>query len=413
MQNFFKVFQQTFWQSLGKIVTSLSTFIILGMVSRTYGMTGTGVFTLALTYLAMFYLLADFGFNAHVLKQVTGNRSSTPRSLRLEELQVTVEWQKLLGTRIIWSGLLVIPAVGLLPFWPFTNAQFGQAVLFGSLAIIASAIYTSTNLIFQQKLRYDLSVIASSIGTLFSLTIYLYLANAKFSPPFLLIAHFLGWVVIAVTSLILVRRLLPSISPIFDKKFIKGLFEQSWPIAATLALNVVYFRADAFMVAFYKSVSDVGIYNVAYSVFQSALVLPSFIMNSYYPLMLRSLNGLKLAIISLLGLAFLGTVVTFFLSEQVINILTGGGFVGASLSLRILSLGFPAFFLSALFMWLLVSQGRYKTLLSIYTLGLLINLILNFTYIPKYSFYAASYTTVISEYLVLIMQIMVLLFAKR
>ena len=63
-----KITSQTLWQILGKVVTTLSTFIILGLVARNYGEEGTGVFTLALTYLAIFYIFADFGFNAHVLK---------------------------------------------------------------------------------------------------------------------------------------------------------------------------------------------------------------------------------------------------------------------------------------------------------------------------------------------------------
>lgn len=397
MNYFFKVFQQTGFQILGKIVTSISTFLILGMVTRTYGRMGTGIFTLSLTYLAMFYLLADFGFNAHVL-----------RNFKSQISNVKYEWRKLLGTRIIWSGILVVVAVGLLPLWPFTSQQFKQAVLFGSLAIIASAIYTSANLIFQQRLRYDLSVIASTVGTLTGLTIYFYFIFFKFPIPDLLIAHLFGWLIISVASLLLVKKLLGKVAPIYNYQYTKSLFLDSWPIAATLALNVVYFRADSFLIAYFKGVSDVGIYNVAYSVFQSALVLPTFIMNSYYPIMLKSLKDLRKVLLGLLALASLVTIATLILAPAIIRILTGGGFSESIQSLQILSLSFPAFFLSSLLMWLLVSQGRYKKLLLIYTSGLLINLVLNFIYIPKFSFIAASWTTVISEYLILIMQFSVL-----
>lgn len=62
------------------------------------------------------------------------------------------------------------------------------------------------------------------------------------------------------------------------------------------------------------------------------------------------------------------------------------------------------------FMWVLVATGRYKSMFLLYTFGLILNLILNFVYIPKYSFIAASWITVISEYFILIMQIVVLWF---
>lgn len=398
-----KIFQQTFWQILGKIVTTLSTFIILGLVARNYDKEGTGIFTLALTYLAIFYLLADFGFNAHVLRNIgiSGYRN------------IGREWNKLLGTRLIWSILLVALAVGLLPFWPFASLEFSRAVIFGSLAILASSIFVSCNLIFQSKLRYDLSTLSSSTGTLVGLGIFLFLSTSHYPTAFLLFAHLTSWFIIAIVALFLVCRFLRTVTPLFDIGYSGTLFKQSWPIAATLTLNVLYFRADSFMVAYFKSVADAGVYNVAYSVFQSALVLPTFIMNSYYPLMLRSIGGIVYIGGGLLGLSVFGSWVTLIFAPLIINILTGGGFTGSIQSLQILSLGFPAYFLSSLLMWLLIAKGKYKLLFLLYTLGTLFNITANLIFIPTYSFIAASWNTVISEYLILGMQVMVLWFGRK
>ncbi|MBI2329771.1 flippase [Candidatus Daviesbacteria bacterium] len=387
MKLFSKILEQSFWQVLGKGVTSLSTFIILGLVARNYGQEGTGIFTLALTYLAIFYLLADFGFNAHLLKDAR------------------FEWQKLLGARILWSVILVILAIGLLPFLPFATPSFSQSIYFGSLAIIGSGIFVTCNLIFQSKLRYDLSVLALSIGTLTGLGVFALLIIQKLTVPLLLIGHLSGWIIIAATALFLVRK---KIFPVFDFNYALKLFKDSWPIAATLALNVLYFRADAFIIAYFRPISDVGIYNVAYSVFQSALVFPTFIMNSYYPMMLKSLGGIKRVGLGLVGLALLGTLITLLFAPLIIRILTGGGFNGSVNSLQILSLGFPAYFLSSLLMWLLIAKNKYKLMLFVYMSGLIFNLILNLIFIPQYSYIAASWVTVISEYLILAMQVMLI-----
>lgn len=367
----------------------MSTFVILGLVARNYGVEGTGVFTLALTYLAVFYVLSDFGFNAHVLKKGE------------------FEWQKLLGTRLVWAGILVVLAVALLPFLPFVP-EFSKAIWFGVLAILGSAIFTTCNLIFQNKLRYDLSVLASSAGTILSLLFFLFLTISKYPVSFLLFAHLSGWIIIALAALLLIKKFLRNVFPIYDIQYMTGLFKDSWPIAATLALNVVYFRADSFMIAYFKSVSDAGVYNVAYSVFQSALVLPTFIMNAYYPMMLKSLDKVKLMILGLLGLSLAGTFLSIIFAPLIIQILTGGGFWGSKESLQILSLGFPAYFLSSLLMWLLITKGKYKSMFLLYTWGMILNLILNFIFIPQYSFIAASWITVISEYVILLMQIFIL-----
>lgn len=402
MQSLVKIFQQTFWQIAGKIITSLSTFIILGIVTRNYGKEGTGVFTLALTYLAIFYLLADFGFNAHVLSRVQGTVG------RLQQ-----QWNKLLGIRLVWSGVLMVVAVGLLPFWPFSTAVFMKAVLFGSLAIVASSVFVTCNLIFQGKLRYDLSVIASSAGTLVGLAIFVFLSVSHYPIPYLLLAHLISWAVIVLAAMVLIRKFLLNVVPIFDFRYTVNLFKDSWPIAATLSLNVLYFRADSFMIAYFKSISDVGIYNVAYSVFQSALVLPTFIMNAYYPMLLKSFHGVNRILLGLLGLSLLGTFIALIFAPTIIQILTGGGFVGSTQSLQILSLGFPAYFLSALYMWILIARGKYKSMFLIYTSGMIFNFVFNFIYIPKYSFLAASWITVISEYFILGMQVVVLVFKRK
>lgn len=401
MEHLLKISQQTLWQILGKIVTSLSTFIILGMVARNYGEEGTGVFTLALTYLAIFYLLSDFGLNAHIL-----------RKIRNPKFEIRNEFRRLLGTRILWSAFLAILAVGLLPLWPFSTPAFSQSVLFGSLAILGSAIFVTCNLIFQSKLRYDLSIISSSAGALIGLVFFWWVVSNLLTVPQLMLAHLLSWIIIAVTSLLLVKNFLPNLLPIYQFSYLINLFKSSWPIAATLALNVVYFRADSFMISIFRSNSEVGIYNVAYAVFQTALVLPTFIMNSYYPLMLKSFSGIKFVGLSLLGLASLGTLIILIIAPFLIQILTGGEFFGSTQSLQILSLGFPAYFLSALLMWVMVAKGAYKVMLTIYAIGLGLNLLLNLIYIPQYSFIAASYVTVISEYLILGMQLVSLRLIK-
>jgi O-antigen/teichoic acid export membrane protein len=145
------------------------------------------------------------------------------------------------------------------------------------------------------------------------------------------------------------------------------------------------------------------------------MVLPVFVMNSFYPLMLQTINSvdkfknqIKLASIGLFFSSILVTIVTYLSAPFAINLITGAGFGGSVESLRILSLSFPAFFLSALLMWVMIAKKMYKKMFFIYTLGLLFNLVANITFIPQGSFIAASYITGISEYLILTAQIAIL-----
>lgn len=401
MEIIIKVVKQTGWQLVGKIISVLATFIILGIISRMYGQSGVGVYTLVLAYLAFFYLAADLGLNAYILPSLKDGPS----------------WiNKLFSLRLYWSVILAFLSGVLVVFVPIDNRFFLPAVVFGSGTIVFNGVYNSINLVLQKKLRYDLSIIPTSAGALTLLVLIVFFSSFKLSIPFLLLAVSLGWLVNNLTGFLIIKKF-------FKLKLLKINIKNeltfllpAWPISLTLVLNTLYFRIDTFILAAVKPISDVGIYNLSYSIFQNALVLPTFIMNSLYPIMVSTLDQnkkfflsqFKLAIVLMLTLAVIGTIIVLIFSSLIINMLAGPDFKNSVEVLNILSLGFPAYFLSALLMWVFLSFKEYKKMFFIYFLGLLINTILNFIYIPKNSYIAAAWITGISEYLILILQIIIL-----
>ncbi|MFH1535955.1 MAG: oligosaccharide flippase family protein, partial [Patescibacteria group bacterium] len=275
MQTVKKISEQTLWQILDKGITSLSMIVILGLVARNYGAEGTGIFTLSLALLNLLYLGVDLGINAHAL----------PESLK--ENFPTV-WQKLLGLRLVLAGILVTLlsiAIFILPL----DSMFKSAVLLGLLSIIAVAIFYNSNLVFQSRLRFDLFTLSSAPGSLIALLIIFLLVQNKTAVPYLLTAHTIGWFVVATISLILARRFL-KIFPKFDIKYSLVVFKKIWPLSLTVVSNVIYFRVDAFILSAVKSFAEVGIYNLAYQIFQALLVVPAYIMNSFYPLMIKDFS---------------------------------------------------------------------------------------------------------------------------
>lgn len=398
-----KIFQQTSWQILGKIVSSLSTILILGLVSRSFGTTGTGVYTLAIIYLSFFYLAADLGLNAHILPQLLKENSS-------------LTFQKLLGLRVVLAVFLMFLGSLIILVWP-VEAPFRQAVLFGVPAILGAGIFATSAAFFQSKLKFDLQVFSSSFGAIFTLLVVWFLVTLSAAAPQLLLGQTLGLLAGGALSLVLIKNY-SKLLLVIDFSYMKQVFLKAWPISATLLLNILYFRLDAFILTTLKSFSEVGIYNVSFQIFQSILVVPAYIMNSFYPLMLKDFSedfskfktNLKKAVLLMLGIGLLGTVLTFILSPLVVDIVTGGkGFAGSASSLKILSLGFPGFFITSVLMWALITLKKYKTMLVIYFVGLIFNAGLNLILIPQYSYLGASVVTVLSEYLILGMQLVILI----
>jgi O-antigen/teichoic acid export membrane protein len=230
------------------------------------------------------------------------------------------------------------------------------------------------------------------------------------------LAPVFGWIVTAFLCWIFLK---PFYSLSFTKPdwlFPVETLRTAWPVAATLVINTLYFRIDAFILSSTQSFAITGAYNLAYSIFQNILVIPAFIMNSYYPLMLRSLtsdpvqfkNHLKNAILLMLAMGIVGFIGLYILSHFFIGLLTGSGFEESVISLHILGVSLPAFFLSALLLWVMMAKKLYKLLLIIYLVGFVFNLLANWYLIPTFSYIAAAWVTVSGEYLILLLQVLIL-----
>lgn len=405
MNTFKTVFRQTSWQLVGKAVSSVSTVVTLGIIARNYGEASTGVVTLALTWLAFFVLATDFGLNAYTLPH-------------LLERDPSLFWRKVFGLRIVLGSILTILSLVTALFWP-ANHTFRTLVLTGTFfAIFEAVVYFSCIAIFQAKLRYHLSTLAYSLGALTQLGLVFLLTLNSAGVESLMGAYIGGWLVTALLSLMFVKSFVRPLFPLVDFGFIKNTLRTAWPISLTLVLNTVYFRVDSFIIEFYRGFADVGVYNIAYSFFQSALVVPAFVTNAFYPIMVKSMavswpqfrESLLGTAAAMLGLSLLAVLAAFSLAPLLVGLLTAGhGFSGSEAALRILSLGFPAYFLSALGMWTLVTMRRYRQILAIYLVGLALNILLNLVFIPSHSYIAASWVTGASEYLILVLQTVILL----
>lgn len=394
---------------MGKAITSLSTLFILSLITRYYGESGTGILTIALAYLGFFIIAVDLGFNAYLMPKLLDNAEDI--------------WRKLFGLRILIAIVLMFVAGGVIFLLPNYDPLVYQLVLIGVVgALIQPAFFVTANAIFQAKLRYDLSIISSSIGSVLTFLLIYIAILSKTSLAIIMFCYLAGWLTTAIISITLSSRFIKNLTPLFDLSFMLKLVKGAWPISLALLLNVLYFRVDTFLLSFLKPFADVGIYNLSYSIFQAALVLPTFIMNSYYPMMIESFkknqqqffSQLRLASFGMALIGVLGIIATILLSGLIIIAITGGrGFEGSKDALVILSFGFPAYFVSALLMWTLVVMKRYKEMVAIYFIGLLFNIFTNLIFIPQYSYLATSWITGLSEYLILLLQVITILVLSR
>jgi len=398
-------------QLVARGISAFASFVITLFIAHRFGANGFGDFIKITTYVAFFYLLADFGFNAIYLQHT---------SLASAGKEDTA-WEDLLGLRLIVSAVLVIAASALLWLLPRGTAQgyttfVRMGIIFFTPSIVFQAIITTTNALFQKHLRYDFSTIATGVGSLLAVILIIVITQSIFSGATVIWAttvFLLESAITAAVALFLTRRLQQANRISVSWRRMKGLFWVSAPLGITLLFNLVYFRVDSIILTLTRTTAEVGVYGLAYKIFELPLVIPTFFMNALYPVMLEhTVHGTRYTeseYISVLkksaGLLFAGSLIVIgalWIGAPIISFIRTD-FVGGTQVLRVLALGLPFFFLSSLTMWTLIAKKKQTLLAVIYFISMIVNVLLNMIFIPRFGYMAAAWITVGSEGFVLAM----------
>lgn len=395
------VAKNTLNQFLGKFVTMAVSIVVTALVTRIYGISGYGVFNIIVSFPALFYIIVDFGYNAIGTRELSKDDSKIG----------TVLGNILILRTSIFIFLLafIFLVLALLPYSTFIKT----GIMLSSLTIFTTTMFSTANIGFQVKLRYDFSRLALSLGSLFLLVWVVFFSMLKSNLIVLSFGYVLGGFISAVSAFYLLKllKIIPKIK--FDAKLCKYLTYSSFSIGLMFIFSQINFKMDSILLSFLHlpvaskltNVEAVGIYGIAYKIFEVSLIVPTFFMNSVYPLMIKKnlesfenlMSVFKKSFLFLLTTGFLVSIAGFFLSDFFIKLIAGNGFGLSTSVLKILFSGLFIFYITQPMSWFIVTLGKEKLLPYVYFLAATLNIVLNVLFIPKFSFFASAYITWISE----------------
>ena len=410
IKDYIKIGANTGAQIAARGVTTFSTFLVILLVTHNLSRADWGAFVTITSYVALFYVISDFGLNGIVTRELVSNKEKIPKY-----------FFNLVALRIILSVITVFLALATLSFTGHSSLiKFG--IIIALINVLSLSLFNSAVAIFQTKLRYDQAAVADISGSVVTLVFtYLFIISGL-SIIFVIIAFVFGGVVRAFISLTLSS--FPSILFKFkpSPKLWRYLLITSLPIGLTLFFS--QFSANIDKQIIYLANYDpklnlnnevsVGIYGLAYRVFEFGIILPAFFVNSVYPLLIRDKKkDINLVIKNffkyvkvLLGLGFLATLVVFIFSPFIVSLF--GEFSESSQTLRLLSISYPLFFITPLMMWTSITLGKEKMLPVIYGFAALFNLAANLYFVPRFGFNSAAIITVLTEVIILVWIIVVI-----
>lgn len=390
------VVSNTIYQVIAKFVAAGLTLLTTYYIIQLSGLELYGNFTKIMVLVAVGFTMIDFGLNAAGLRQIT----SPTQILNITSSIIINRLVLSLGAIIILNLLVWLLPGGYTP-------EVKQIFWLGSLSILFQGIYSSGNSYFQYTLSYYRSTIAIFVSTLvMTLSTFYFLLH---SPTLnnLVLSVTLGYFAMSITTIIL----LPN--SVFHQKIIlsrlKNILISSLILGCILIFSTIASKVDTIILGIYRSSVEVGQYGFAYRIFEVILTLPVFIMNAFYPLMLKtkkSLLSTSLPTLALLGL--FATVFTYFMAPLIT--LLKPNLIGSVTLLQILSYSLPLFYLTAPLMWYLISKQKDHSVLLIYFSAAVFNTILNLLFVPNSGAIAAAYNTLATE---LFIFLFLLYYARR
>ena len=416
MSTTFRIASNTLYQLIAKAVSVLSTVMATALITRSLGVPAFGAFFLMTGFATYFFLLLDFGINTVAIREVT-----------VEKSFVSKYFSSILSLRLLFSVVLMIVLAFLLPFIPFRLEGYPLlrgGIFIGLLALISQAVYNSCTVVFQSSLNYQKTIISSVIGNLAFLILAVLIIFYWPKIIFLVAANTLGTFLVALSTLYLARQMIGRVVLSFDLKLWKSLFASALPLGITVFLTVVTAKADSFLLSVMKFSPSVGMsnaealgyYGLAYKIFENILVFPTYFVNALFPVMVlhKKIGFPKLAetlVRSLTVIFLISLIVTllgYWLSPLVILILSGQGEGSPAVpALRLLILGLPFFFCSAVLMFFLITSGQERKLPWIYLSAAFFNVTLNVQLIPRFGFIASALLTGVTEVIILLLLVLV------
>jgi O-antigen/teichoic acid export membrane protein len=183
------------------------------------------------------------------------------------------------------------------------------------------------------------------------------------------------------------------------------VFDYSWPLMFNALLGLAIVSIDSFMIGYFMTVSDVGIYNAIAPVARLTYIIPFSLSALLVPVMVslyvqKDEKAFSSVYDTLNRLVFMFnlplTLFIIFFSREVLSVLFGEEYAVGYVGLIILTLGFFVMFLFMVSREVLLALKKSRNVFYYSLVGVILNIVLCFFMVPAYGIIGAALASVLS-----------------
>jgi O-antigen/teichoic acid export membrane protein len=392
-----KIAYNTIIQFIGKILGTIIGVLTIAIMTRYLGQIGFGQYSTIMAYLQFFGILVDMGLSLTVIRLISDSGSEKEKAINN------------IFTFRFFSALVFLGFAPLMViFFPYDNlVKLGIAI--AALSFFISSLNQILISLFQKELKLNGVAIAEVAGRLVLLLLVAFFAFYNKGLMAIIWAVVLGNLTNFILNYLFSLKFI-KIKFAFDWQVWKKIFQLTWPLALSIAFNLVYFKADTLILSLTRSQAEVGIYNAPYRVLEILVNFIYLFIGIIFPILTatwlqknygRFKDIFQKTFDTLVIVTIPMIIGTLFVANKLIILIAGPQFLASGPVLKIIIVATGIIFINSLFGYTIVSLDKQKQMVWAYVFVAVVSLAGYILTIPKYGYYGAAIFTVISEALIL------------
>jgi len=374
----------------GQLATRVITALVGIYLARYLGSVGLGKFSVVLAYLLFFRILADFGLDVIVVREISKDKARTG--------QIVGNAATL---KLGLSVLAVVMAWFVLFFLDYPSDV--KACIYVASLSIPLSLGTLYGALFQAHLRMEYPVAVDVFVQLLSagLTLLLIILGASIIHLFILNV----WITLLNALLMLaLARKHTQLNLRLEIAVWRKLLAASWPIALQATFVAVYMRIDQLLLFQMKGEEALGYYSAAVRLTEFVRILPLAFIGAVFPLMSSFAAHSEEPFIRVYQRSFKYmatliapiTVGVTLLAKPLVLVIYGREFLPSASALAILIWSEVVASLGVVNNKILIATDKQKWDALFTGTIAVVNVVLCIALIPRYSFIGASLATTLS-----------------
>ncbi|MCF6276322.1 MAG: flippase [Candidatus Magasanikbacteria bacterium] len=389
---FKKYFKNTSWMFFGQMFRMGIAFFMGAWIARYLGPKNYGILNYSFAFVGLFTFITTLGIS---------------NILSRDLVKYPEKRNKLMGTSFIiqtLGGLLAFVLV-VISVVIFEQSIFNRILIILYASNFLWGAFGIISIFFQSTVQAEKNVKISMIGMFASLILKVLFIIFGLNLIWLILIFIFESLINVILSVVIYRKSGHFfVDWKFDMQYAKKLLSSGWMLMLAAAASYIFTRVDQVMVRNFLDESSVGLYASAVRLVEIWYFVPGIICSSLFPAIVNAYknnkvqyyNRLKKLYILLAVSAILIAIPLTFFASFIINLLFGNAYQEAVGILKIyVWSGVGLFVLWGIQQHLLIGN-RLSTIFYIYLVLMILNISLNFIFIPYFGLLGAAWATFIS-----------------